>query len=46
MINLCLEMEGMIIPEISIGFANYTSAPDCKRITSDELDGFLCVDGC
>ena len=35
---VCLDMEGVIVPEIWIAFANATGIPELKRTTRDEPD--------
>ena len=34
----CLDMEGVLVPEIWIAFAEATGIPDLKRTTRDEPD--------
>lgn len=35
---VCLDMEGVVVPEIWIAFANATGIPELKRTTRDEPD--------
>ena len=35
---VCLDMEGVLVPEIWIAFAEKGSIPDFMRMTSDALD--------
>ena len=34
----CLDMEGVVVPEIWIAFAEATGIPELKRTTRDEPD--------
>ena len=35
---VCLDLEGVLVPEIWIAFAEETGIPELKRTTSNELD--------
>ena len=38
MVITCLDMEGVLVPEIWIAFAEATGIPELKRTTRDEPD--------
>ena len=35
---VCLDMEGVLVPEIWVAFAEVTGIPELKRTTRDEPD--------